>query len=302
MSTATRNPLQRVEAYIRGSNNSSKILLLPLLAFELVFFVIPVLYLVRISLYEQSTSGAYVGGTWSLSAYVDVLSSSYVHSLMAFTFTFAIVTTIVTVMAAIIYAYAIWRADGLVRTALLFAVVMPLLTTLVVRLYAWIVLLSPGGTVNDALIATSLISEPMALMNNTFGVVIGQTYIAFPYAVLAIFSVLSTMDWEIVEAARDLGASRPRSVWEVVIPQMIPGIVVGTVITFAWAVGAYAAPMLLGSGGETTFAMHVDHLMLTEFNWPAASALALIILALVLASVFLLFTFLNRWGGDVDYA
>ncbi len=278
------------------------LLLLPLLAFELVFFVVPVLYLLRISLYEQSESGAYTEGTWTLSSYVEILTSGYVHELMLFTFKFAVVTTVVTVAAAIVYAYAIWRSQGLVRTALLFGVVLPLLTTLVVRLYAWVVLLAPDGTINDFLLATSIVSDPATLMNNTFGVVVGQTYIAFPYAVLAIFSVLSAMDWEIVEAARDLGASRPRSVLEVVIPQMVPGIVVATVITFAWAVGAYAAPSLLGSAGETTFAMHVDHLMLTQFNWPAASALALIILALVLASVVLLFAVLDRWGGDVDYA
>ena len=301
MSVASgRRPLQRVGTYLQDSSNRSLLLLVPVAVFEVIFFIIPLLYLLRISLYEQTSSGAYAPGTWTLATYADVLTSGYIQGLMVFTFKFAIISTVLTLLVSVLYAYAIWRANRIVRTVLLVGIVLPLLTTLVVKLYAWVLLLAPAGTINDAVLSSGLTQQPLQLMNNFMGILIGQLYISIPYAVLAIYSVLSTMEWEIVEAARDLGASRPRSFYEVVLPQIVPGIAVATVISFAWGVGAYAAPALLGTARQTTFSIEVENLMLSQFNWPAASALALIILVVVLTSVMGLFAFLNRWGGDAS--
>jgi spermidine/putrescine transport system permease protein len=297
MSTSTFSPLNRLGNLIQRGSTRAKLLLVPITVFETIFFIIPLLYLLRISLYEPTTSGAYVAGTWSISSYVTIITSSFIHDILFFTFKLAVVSTIVTVAIGFVYAYAIWRASGFKQTVLLFAMVLPLLTTLVAKLYAWVLLLTPNGTVNQYLLGAGVIGEPLALMNNFLGTVIGQVYISLPYAVLAIYSVMSTLDWDTVEAAHDLGASRPRAVLEVVVPGAMPGVAVATVITWAWGVGAYAAPSLLGSSSERTFAIEVENRMLTQFNWPEASAMALLILLLVLASVLLLFNFLNRYGG-----
>jgi spermidine/putrescine transport system permease protein len=296
------NLFDRVGEYIKDGSNRSKLLLIPVTIFELIFFVVPVMYLVRISLYEQTSQGAFEAGTWTLSTYGEVLTSGYIQDLMWFTFKFAVISTIVSVVIGVFYAYAIWRAGRKLRLLLLFGVVLPLLTTLVVKLYAGVLLLSPGGTVNEVLLSTGLSSEPLQLMNNFFGVLVGQLYITVPYAVLAIYSVMSTMDWKIVEASRDLGASRVRSFYEVVLPEIVPGIAVATVISFAWGVGAYSAPSILGTARQTTFAIEVETLMLSNFNWPAAAALSLIMLVVVLVSILVLFRFLNGRGGDAGYA
>lgn len=301
MSVATRSPLDRLGHLLRRGSTRAKLLLVPLAAFETVFFVIPLLYLVRLSLYEPATAGAYVDGTWSITSYVNVLTSPFIHDVLVFTFKLAVVSTLITVVIGFAYAYAIWRASGLKRTVLLFAMVLPLLTTLVAKLYAWVLLLTPNGTINEWLLGAGLVGQPLELMNNFPGTVIGQVYICLPYAVLAIYSVMSTLEWDTVEAAYDLGASRPRAVLEVVVPGAMPGVAVATVITWAWGVGAYAAPSLLGSSAERTFAIEVENRMLARFNWPEASAMALLILVLVLVSVLLLFNFLNRYGGgDAD--
>lgn len=287
--------------FLGRGNRRSLALLIPVIVFEVVFFIVPLVNLVRISLYE-SGSGAYQEGTLSISGYLSVLSSELIREIAVYTFGFATVTTVITVVLATIYAYAIWRASGILRTFLLFAVVMPLLTTLVVRLYAWMVLLSPAGTVNDLLIAIGAIHEPLSMLNNSFSVVVGQIYIIFPYAVLAIFSVLTTMSWETVEAARDLGASRPRSVYEVVLPQIVPGVIVASVISLAWGVGAYASPTILGSPREETLAVRVETLMFQRNAWPEAAALALMLLIVVLVVIAVLFWLVGKWGGDIDYA
>lgn len=297
----TQTILGRFGEFLGQGNRRSLALLIPVVVFEVIFFIVPLVNLLRISLYE-SGSGAYQEGTVSISGYVAVLTSDLIRDIALYTFGFALVTTVITVIIATIYAYAIWRASGILRTFLLFAVVMPLLTTLVVRLYAWMVLLSPAGTVNDLLIAIGAIHEPLSMLNNSFSVVVGQIYIIFPYAVLAIFSVLTTMSWETVEAARDLGASRPRSVYEVVLPQMVPGVIVASVISLAWGVGAYASPTILGSPREETLAVRVETLMFQRNAWPEAAALALMLLVVVLVVIAVLFWLVGKWGGDIDYA
>jgi spermidine/putrescine transport system permease protein len=147
-----------------------------------------------------------------------------------------------------------------------------------------------------------VLSSPVQVVPNTLGVVIGQVYIVFPYAMLAIYSVLSTVEWELVEAARDLGAGRARSFFEVVLPEIMPGITVATIISFAWSVGAYSAPALLGAGSDRPFAIEVEEQMLLNFNWPIATALSTIMLVLMFVSIVLIYAVLGRFGGDISDA
>lgn len=290
--------LNRLGEWLQRGSNRAKLLMVPLIVFEVLFFLVPLLYLFRISLYAPAESAAYIPGTLSIQSYIAILSSDIVRNVLMFTIQFTLVVTVITLCISTMLSYAIWRADGLLKTALLFAVVLPLLTTLVVKLFATLLLLSPVGPLNQFLTSTGVIAQPMLLINNFFGVVVGQVYTALPYATLAIYSVMSTIEWETVEAARDLGASRPRSFYEVVLPQTLPGITVATVITFAWGVGAYASPALLGSASEKTFALEVERRLLQQFNWPQASALSILLLGFVLVSVLIMFNLLNRWGGE----
>ena len=301
---AEPGPLERVRNAVAARSQSGRALLLmaPLVAFELLIFVVPFAMLLRISLAEGATAEAYATGTWSLEAYRDVLASGLARDIIQYSFMIGIAVTIVTIAIAVLYAYAIWRADGVVQSVLLFSVVLPLLTTLVVKTYAFRPLLTPEGTLNDVLLSLNLLSEPAAIVPGTAGVIIGQVYIVLPYAVLAIYSVMASLDWQLVEAARDLGASRPRSVLEVVVPQAMPGIVVATVISFAWSVGAYAAPFLLG-GGEISFAARVEDQLLRNFQWPQATALSVVMIALMLVSIAGIVAVLGRFGGgEADYA
>ncbi|ELY55265.1 ABC transporter permease [Natronococcus sp. A-GB1] len=284
----------------QSGSNRALLLMAPLLAFELLVFVVPFFILLRISFAEESSDLVYAEGTWTLEAYSSVLTSDLLWSIVGFSFLLGVVVTVLSVLIGLFYAYAIWRSTGLVKSLLLFSVVLPLLTTLVIRTYAFNPLLAPSGTLNELLLSLGLISSPIQFVPGTVGVVVGQLYIVLPYAVLAIYSVLATMDWHVVEAARDLGASRPRSVLEVVVPQAMPGIIVAAVISFAWSVGAYAAPDLLS--GNITFAMQVEGLMLSDMRYPLAAAFSVVMLLLMLASIAIMFTLLNRLGGEFELA
>lgn len=281
---------------IRRRDTTSIFLLLPIVAFELVFFVVPFLILLRMSVNAQSESGFYESA-WTLASYVQVFQSDLIQGIVLFSFKLGVIATALSVVIGLFYAYAIYRATGLTKAVLLFSVILTLLTTLVVKTYAWRPVLTPDGILNDVLLGLGVVQSPVQFAPGIVGTVIGQVYIVLPYSVLAIYSVFSTLDWSIVEAARDLGASRPRSFFEVVLPEVLPGVAVATVVSFAWSVGAYAAPSQLGTGQQTTFAMEVGNLMLTNFNWPTAAVLSVIMLTAMLLVSVTLFRVLNGIGG-----
>ncbi|ARS90978.1 ABC transporter permease [Natrarchaeobaculum aegyptiacum] len=296
--SAARSALPTLSELSRS--NRSLLLMAPLLVFEVLIFVVPFAILLRISLTDGSSDHVYEPGTWSLESYATVFNSDLLHSIILYSFVLGAIVTVLSVLIGLFYAYAIWRSSGVVTSLLLLSVVMPLLTTLVIRTYAFNPLLSPTGTVNDVLLSVGLLSEPIQFVPATVGAIVGQLYIVLPYAVLAIYSVMATMDWGLVEAARDLGASRPRSFVEVVLPQVMPGIIVAAVISFAWSVGAYAAPDLLSNG--ITFAVHAEDLMIGDMRYSLAAALSVVMLVLMLVSVAIISAVLNFFGGDFDLA
>ena len=307
MSDADTNAVgaaDRLGAFLPVSMDSvsrTRLLLVPLLLFDLLVFLVPMGYLVRVSLYERDTAGsAYVGGTWSVESYRHLAGSELVWDVFAWTMGFAVVATVLSVGIGTLYAYVAWRASGLTRTMLLAGVVVSMFTTLVVKLFAARLLLEPDGAVNDTLLASGLVGEPLALVNNEIGVLIGQLYIVLPYTVLAVYSVLTGLDERLIEAANDLGATPTRAVREVVIPHAVPGMAVGGVIAFAWSAGAFAAPLLLGSPSEHTVAVEVQRLLNSNFDYPSAAALAIVLTTVVLAVLAAGAAWLQRRGGLND--
>jgi ABC-type spermidine/putrescine transport system permease subunit I len=214
---------------LRERATSSSTLIVPLVIYELLFFLAPLAYLFRISLMEQTTAGAYVSGTFTLANYREVLLSPHFQDI--------------------------------VFLSLQFGVLVTLLTTLVVRLFSVLLLLSPIGPVNQLLTVIGILREPVLVVTNLFGATAGQVHTMFPYTVMPIYSVLATLDDQRVEAARNLGANEFQSFREIVLPHALPGITVGAILCFAWSFGAYAAPFLLGSTNGDTAAMEVYRLM-----------------------------------------
>ena len=276
------------------------VLFLPLLALDLGVFVVPMGYLLRVSVTERTPRGAFVEGSWSLSGYRYVAETPLVHEIVGFTLLFAVLVTLLSVCVAVLYAYATWRATGRWRTVLLAGAVLSLFTTLVVKLFAVVLVFAPRGVLNDAFLWLGVVSEPLLLVDNLTGAVLGQLYIVVPYAILGVYAVLSTLDESLVEAALDLGADRPRVFREVVLPHVRPGIAVAAVVSFTWSVGAYPGPLLLGSGSEQTTAILVSQLLLTQFDWPAAAALSVITVAIVLVTLLVTLWRLDDGGALLD--
>ena len=249
-------------------------LLVPLLVLDGLVFLVPMGYLLRLSFAERTSGGAFVESSWSLAGYEYVVETPLVHEIFAFTLGFAVLVTAL-----------VWVATGPWRTVLLGGAICSLFTTVVVKLFAVVLVFSPRGVLNQLLTGIGPLSDPVLLVDNLVGAVIAQLYIVVPYAILTVYAVLTTLDDSLVEAARDLGANRPAVFREIVLPHVRPGIAVAAIISFTWSVGAYPAPLLVGSGSEQTTAILVSQLLLTEFDWPAAAALSVLTVAVVLTTL-----------------
>ena len=260
-------------------------LLLPLAILDIGVFLLPMAYLLRLSVAARTAEGAFAEGSWSLDGYRYVAETPLVHEIFGFTLLFGVLVTGLAVAVSVVYAYAAWRASGGWRTLLLGGAVLSLFTTIVVKLFAVVLVFSPEGVLNDALTGLGLVAEPLLLVDNLAGAVLAQLYIVVPYGVLSVYAVLSTLDDGLVEAALDLGADRPRVFRAVVLPHARPGIAVAGIVSFTWSVGAYPAPLLLGSGSEQTTAILVSQLLLTDFDWPAAAAVAVVTVVVVLTTL-----------------
>jgi putrescine transport system permease protein len=191
--------------------------------------------------------------------------------------------TLVTLLLAYPMAYAIARASLRWRSLLLTLVVLPFWTSFLIRVYAWTGILNSNGLINNALMRLGLITEPVPLLHNEFGVHLGIVYSYLPFMVLPIYAVLERLDWKLLEAAADLGAPPRHAFLRVTLPLSLPGIVAGLLLVFIPAVGEFIIPELLG--GPAT--LMIGRVLWTEFfsnhDWPLASALAMTLLVFVLA-------------------
>jgi ABC-type spermidine/putrescine transport system permease subunit I len=273
---------------------SHLLLMLPALVLVVVIFTIPIVALVRISLHESTSSGIYEAGL-TVDSYVRFLTSSWYRGLLWRTFRLALAATAISFVVGYPLAYKIWRATGTQKTVLLMAVMLPLFTNLIARLYGWQLLLARNGPINYALVQLGLIEEAALLNYNLGAVLIGVTYVALPYFILILMSTLEGVDWSLVEAAQGLGASRARSFMEVVLPLSIPGLVSAIAVAFAWGMGAYAEPLILGSPNEWTMGSESGKQIINMFDWPFGAAIAFLLVIAMLLVILAIEWLGRRW-------
>lgn len=159
---------------------------------------------------------------------------------------------------------------------------LPLWTSILVRSYAWIIILSASGFLNSMLLRLNLIRAPLDLIFNEVGVLIGVTHVLLPFAVLPLYSVMRGIDWNLVLAAQSLGANPARTFWVVYLPLSLPGVFAAVLLVFIQAVGFYITPAILGGGRVVVMAMLIERQVTELLNWEFASALAIVLLAITI--------------------
>lgn len=267
-------------------------------AWLLLFFAIPFLFVVKISLSEAAYSVPPVSdflvwregwpelqATWGNFALIldDPL---YLQALLG-SLRIALTSTILTLLIGYPMAYAIARAEPGMRTPLLLLVILPFWTSFLIRVYAWIGILKPEGLLNQFLMSFGLIGEPLTILNTDTAVYIGIVYSYLPFMVLPIYATLEKMDYSLIEAAQDLGCTALGAFWKVTARLALPGVLAGCLLVFIPAVGEFVIPDLLG-GSDT---LMIGKTLWTEFfnnrDWPVASAVAIILLILLVVPIVL---------------
>ncbi len=259
------------------------LLLSPCLGLLAVFFVLPLAWLVRVSLYQR-TSGAggfYIADSFTLDHYAAVMTDPYFRGIALATLRLGLVVTATTLLLAYPLAVYLWRAGPTLKRGTLLAILLPKLTNLLVAMYGVLVVLANAGPINSLLLAGGIVREPLAMFANLFAVVVGETLILVPYPVLIIATALHGVDPRLVEAARGMGAGPLRAFYEVPFKLTLPSVLLAALVSLVWALGAFAAPVVLGNPDLYPVAVEVYTTTFEDVNWPLGATLAVLNMAVV---------------------
>lgn len=274
-------PLGRLPAWL---------LLAPALLLLVGVFLVPIGWFLVASIMELGT----LAEIWEE---VDaVLFSGAVAGALINTNWIGFIVTMLVLVIGYPVSYALSRAKGVVFTLILLCIVLPYFTSTIVRTYAWMVLLGRNGLINQMLIGTGLISEPLNLLYNRTGVVIGMTYVLLPYMVLTLYAAMKAVDMRLLQAAEGMGATPLQVFLRVFAPLTLHGVIAGVLITFILAIGFFVTPALMGGPGDIMIAMLIEREVELTQNWPAAAIMTVVLLTVTL----ILYGLYNRFSGALE--
>ncbi len=253
--------------------------LAPVTLAYLVFLVVPYALLLRMSLNRFNATAMY-DSALTLENYVAVLTGPFYLSLMARTVALGLAVTVITLALGFPLALTIARATGRLKTLLMAITLSPLLINLVVRTYAWLVLLGDKGLINSWLLDAGLIASPLPLGGSLFAVVVGLSHITLPLMVLSLLAVIESIDSRLAEAAESLGATQARIFRRITLPLSLPGIGTGSLLVFCFAISAFVTPALLGGNRVSTISTVIYDMFSFSLNWPVGATLVFVLLVL----------------------
>lgn len=224
---------------------------------------------------------------FTLINYERLLHPSYYVTLST-TFQLAIVVTLICLLLGYPLAYLAAQLSPRWAGLVLMCVLFPFWTSLLVRTYAWLVLLQRKGVINTWLQSLGLIDEPLRLVHNFTGTTIGMVHIMLPFMVLPLYASMKTIDQVYMKAAANLGASPIRAFWQIYVPLSLPGLAAGLIVVFALSLGFYVTPALLGGGRVMMWAMQIERSIAVYSDWGAASALGVVLLVITLGILWIL--------------
>jgi len=260
-------PLARMQ---RRQRLAMFLLFAPALGLIAVFLLLPIGWLLYLSFVQR--------GEFSLVHYERMVTyTSYVNILLT-TLRISAITTTLCVLLGYPVAYLVAQLPRHLALLCIAMIIIPFWTSLLVRTYAWLVLLSGSGPVSATLAALRLLHDPLGLIFNETGTIIGMTHIMLPFFILPLYANLKSFDWIYMQAAASLGASPLSAFLAVFLPLSLPGLAAGATLVFVQCLGFYVTPAILGGGKVTTVAMKIATNVEQYFDWGAASAFGVILL------------------------
>lgn len=253
------------------------LLIVPAFALLAVLFVVPLVWFFVGTLSEEGSLSDLVERG------VAVLSSRAVVTAIVTTNWISLLVTAFALVAGYPIAYYLANRSGWRFALVLFCIVVPYFTSVIVRTYSWMVLLGRNGIINQALQAAGLTDAPLPLLYNKLGIVIGMSYVLLPYMILTLYASMRAIDPSLVKAAHGLGASRLYAFRRVYLPLSIHGVVSGSLIVFILAIGFFITPALMGGQSDVMIAMLIERSVEITLDWTSAAMMSLLLLVVTLA-------------------
>ena len=262
------------------------LLLAPVTLFLGVFFLLP---LGIIAVFSLLSPGLYGGVEWTFyhwnygrifgwaDGIIELYEPIYLQILLR-SLSFAALTVMLTLILCYPVAFWVSRLPDRWRLVFMFLITLPFFSSLIVRLYAWLLILKPSGVLNTILLSVGVIGEPLEILYTPTAVVLGMVYVMVPFMFLPLYAAVDNLDRAQIEASLDLGANRVQTFLKVILPQTLPGIMGGAVIVFIPSVGNFIVPDVLGGAKGLMIGNLVEQQFLSARNWPFGSALSMIIM------------------------
>jgi len=217
-------------------------------------------------------------GQFSLEHYQKMIAYKSYARVFVTTFQVSILTTLICILIGYPLAYFLALLPPRLAGIFMLAVLLPFWTSLLVRTYAWLVLLQKNGILNDFAIYMGLWETPVKLVHNLTGTLIGMAHIMLPFLVLPLYGAMRKIERDMMYAAANLGASPVQAFWKVFFPLSLPGMLAGSLIVFVLCLGFYVTPAVLGGGRVVMVATQITAILEHQFDWGAASALGVVLL------------------------
>lgn len=277
-------------------------LLTPASLFLLVFFLAPLVIMVVYSFLEPGLYGGVIWNFYDLN-YGRILGwadSKYEKFDLVYLSIFlqSVRLALITVLLSLVICYpaAFWisRMSNAKKTLFLFIIILPFFVSLIVRLFAWILILRPTGFLNQLLMGLGFITEPLEIIFTDWAVIIGMVYVFIPFMFLPLYASVEKLDFSLIEASFDLGATRLQTFRRIILPLTLPGIIGGSIIVFIPALGNFIVPSVLGGAKVLMIGNLIEQQFLSARNWPFGSALGMIVMAAILILLIYYVRLMNR--------
>jgi putative spermidine/putrescine transport system permease protein len=252
------------------------LLLLPAFALLILLFVIPLVWFFVGVLAEEGSVGAVV------ERFVDVLTAPGIVNALVTTNWISALVTVLTLVIGYPIAYYLANSTGWRFALVLFCIIVPYFTSVIVRTYSWMVLLGRNGAINQTQLSLGIIDAPLQLLYNKMGVLIGMTYVLMPYMVLTLYATMRSIDTNRVRAAYGLGASPLYTFRKVYFPLSLHGVISGALIVFILAIGFFITPALMGGPSDVMIAMLIERAVEITLDWTSAAIMSMALLAMTL--------------------
>ncbi|MBV7484184.1 ABC transporter permease [Bordetella sp. BOR01] len=255
------------------------VLVVPVVVLVGCLFLLPVLRILAISFTEP---------TVGLGNYAALFTEPLYRKIMATTLRICVWTTLIALVLGYVVAYVMANVPQHVRSWMVIGLLVPFWLSVLVRAFAWVLLLSREGVVNATLMALGLVDQPLALLRNETGVLIGMVHYMVPYAVLPMLTTMLGIDASLMAASRALGAGPVRTFLRVYLPLSLPGVLAAAVLVFIFCLGFFITPALLGGGKTVMVAQYIEFGISETMNWGISTAFASALLLAVILSLVLI--------------